>query len=185
MENLRYCNGFDQSVARQQLFVNTNRGNNRSETVFPMRSSHRAKTRRYGKSAARKHSCKHASTKLGRRCFLWGPCKRVISKTNGATIHSPFEAGSNTSTVALRVVRGDEKGNLEFEALRDSDQRKTTLATANSIYNRQTRPLVKEGSPQKQDRNCQMGLDTKTYWLTDRQSQCDYDIDYDSVLSSR
>jgi hypothetical protein len=22
-----------------------------------------------------------------------------------------------------------------------------------------------------------MGLDTKTYWLTDRQSQCDFDFD--------
>jgi hypothetical protein len=25
----------------------------------------------------------------------------------------------------------------------------------------------------------QMGLDTKTYWLTDRQSQCDLDLDFD------
>jgi hypothetical protein len=25
-----------------------------------------------------------------------------------------------------------------------------------------------------------MGLDTKTYWLTDRQSQCDFDFDSDS-----
>jgi hypothetical protein len=24
-----------------------------------------------------------------------------------------------------------------------------------------------------------MGLDTKTYWLTDRQSQCDFDFDFD------
>jgi hypothetical protein len=28
-----------------------------------------------------------------------------------------------------------------------------------------------------------MGLDTKTYWLTDRQSQCDFDFDYDSSSS--
>jgi hypothetical protein len=29
-----------------------------------------------------------------------------------------------------------------------------------------------------------MGLDTKTYWLTDRQSQCgfDFDFDFDSVV---
>jgi hypothetical protein len=28
-----------------------------------------------------------------------------------------------------------------------------------------------------------MGLDTKTYWLTDRQSQCDFDfdVDFDSI----
>jgi hypothetical protein len=41
----------------------------------------------------------------------------------------------------------------------------------------------------KQDRNCQrvlniwskpqMGLDTKTYWLTDRQSQCDFDLTWE------
>jgi hypothetical protein len=24
-----------------------------------------------------------------------------------------------------------------------------------------------------------MGLDTKTYWLTDRQSPCDFDFDFD------
>jgi hypothetical protein len=28
------------------------------------------------------------------------------------------EAGSNTSTVALRVVRGEEKGNLESETVK-------------------------------------------------------------------
>jgi hypothetical protein len=27
-----------------------------------------------------------------------------------------------------------------------------------------------------------MGLDTKTYWLTDRQSQCDFDFDYKRIL---
>jgi hypothetical protein len=26
-----------------------------------------------------------------------------------------------------------------------------------------------------------MGLDTKTYWLTDRQSQCNFDFDSESV----
>jgi hypothetical protein len=28
----------------------------------------------------------------------------------------------------------------------------------------------------------QMWLDTKTYWLTDRQSQCDFDFDFDFDL---
>jgi hypothetical protein len=27
-----------------------------------------------------------------------------------------------------------------------------------------------------------MGFDTKTYWLTDRQSQCDFDFDYLLVI---
>jgi hypothetical protein len=30
-----------------------------------------------------------------------------------------------------------------------------------------------------------MGLDTKTYWLTDRQSQCDFDFDFDLTESYR
>jgi hypothetical protein len=62
-----------------------------------------------------------------------------------------LEAGSN---VILRVVRGDEKGSLKSETVkkwwrvpRDSDPRKTALAKANSIYKRQTHPLVREGSP--------------------------------------
>jgi hypothetical protein len=58
---------------------------------------------------------------------------------------------------------------------RDSDTRKPTLARTSSIYKRQSRPLVREGDPQKQYCNCQtviifghkpqVGLDTKTYWL--------------------
>jgi hypothetical protein len=27
-----------------------------------------------------------------------------------------------------------------------------------------------------------MGLDTKTYWLTDRQSQCDFDFDFEEAI---
>jgi hypothetical protein len=38
---------------------------------------------------------------------------------------------------------------------RDLDPRKTTLARARNIYKRQTRPLVREGAPQKQDLKCQ------------------------------
>jgi hypothetical protein len=72
------------------------------------------------------------------------------------------EAGSNTSTVTLRIVGGDEEGNLKSETAkyglksqvpRDSDPRKTALARASSTYKRQTRPLVREGAPQEQDRN--------------------------------
>jgi hypothetical protein len=67
------------------------------------------------------------------------------------------EAGSNTSTVTLRVVGGDEKGSLKCETVKywDSDPRKTALTRASSIYKGQTRPLVREGAPQEQTRNCQ------------------------------
>jgi hypothetical protein len=53
---------------------------------------------------------------------------------------------------------------------RDSDRRKTMLARASSIYKRQTPPLVREGAPQKQDRNCQRIINIwtprHTDWLT-------------------
>jgi hypothetical protein len=51
--------------------------------------------------------------------------------------------------------------------------------------------LSSERSPPKETRSnfgggggisgqkSQIGLDTKTYWLTDRQSQCDFDFDFD------
>jgi hypothetical protein len=39
---------------------------------------------------------------------------------------------------------------------RDSDARKTAVGRPTSIYKRQTRPLVREGATQKQDRNCQI-----------------------------
>jgi hypothetical protein len=55
--------------------------------------------------------------------------------------------------------------------------RPLTLAVTDK---RQTRPLVREGAPQRQDSNIQTelisgrksqgGLDAKTYWPTDRQS---------------
>jgi hypothetical protein len=71
------------------------------------------------------------------------------------------EAGSNTSTVTLRVVGGAKKksrvgkSKIWSRVPRDSDPRKTALARASSIYKRQNRHLVREGAPQKQDRKCQ------------------------------
>jgi hypothetical protein len=66
------------------------------------------------------------------------------------------EAASNTSTVTLRDVGGEEKGSLKSETV-------NMVVSPNrigpekdcSIYKRQTRPLVREGAPQKQNRNCQ------------------------------
>jgi hypothetical protein len=45
---------------------------------------------------------------------------------------------------------------IRWRVPRDSDPRKTAQATASSIYKRQTHPLVREGAPQTQDRNCQI-----------------------------
>jgi hypothetical protein len=60
------------------------------------------------------------------------------------------EAGSNTSTVTLRVVGGDGKGSLKSDSKiwsrvpRDSDLRMAALARTSSIRKRQTHPLVRE-----------------------------------------
>jgi hypothetical protein len=63
----------------------------------------------------------------------------------------------------------------------------TALARTSSIYKRQTRPLVRESAPQKQDRNGQTVINIRSWapdgaryqdLLTDRQSQCDFDFDF-------
>jgi hypothetical protein len=56
---------------------------------------------------------------------------------------------------ASRRRRRKGKSQIWDSKIRDSDPRNTTLARASSIYKRQTRPLVREGAPEKQVRNCQ------------------------------
>jgi hypothetical protein len=63
---------------------------------------------------------------------------------------------------------------------RDSDPRKTALARPSSIYKRQTRPLVREGAPQKQDRNCQTIINNWS-WAPDGARHQDLLIDRPSV----
>jgi hypothetical protein len=109
------------------------------------------------------------------------------------------EAGSNNSTVTLRDGGGDKKGSLKSETVKyglkslGTTTGKDCAGKASGTYKRQTRPLVREGVPRNEERNCQTysvfrtekisgdkpqtWLDTKTYWLTDRQSQCDFDFD--------
>jgi hypothetical protein len=96
------------------------------------------------------------------------------------------EAGSNSSTVTPRVVGGDEKGSLKSETVKYGCESQGTRTQGwlrwqrpAAYTDRSTRLLVREGVPQKQDRNFQTviyvclvmsprrKLDTKTYWLTD------------------
>jgi hypothetical protein len=85
---------------------------------------------------------------------------RVEVKTEFS--ETSVEAGSNTSTVTLRVVGDDEKGSLKSETAKHSRESKGTRTRerlrwqgpAVYMYKRQTRPLVREGAPRKQDRNC-------------------------------
>jgi hypothetical protein len=73
-----------------------------------------------------------------------------------------MEAGSNTSTVTLRVVGGDEKGSLKSETVKYGRESQGTRTRERlrwqgplACKKRQTRPLVREGAPQKQNRNVQ------------------------------
>jgi hypothetical protein len=64
---------------------------------------------------------------------------------------------------------------------RKSDQRKATMAKANSIYKIQTRPLVREGAPENnQDRNCQKVINI-WLWVPDENRHQDVLIDWPSV----
>jgi hypothetical protein len=69
------------------------------------------------------------------------------------TVHTRVEAGSNTSTVTLLVVGGDEKGSIKSQTIKYC--RESLGPEKDCAGKRQARPLVREGAPQKQDRNCQ------------------------------
>jgi hypothetical protein len=72
----------------------------------------------------------------------------ITEKNTSSKVGSHMEAGSNTSTVALRVVGGDVKWTLESEAVKyDRQSQGTAVARTSSNCKRQTRPLVREGAP--------------------------------------
>jgi hypothetical protein len=101
------------------------------------------------------------------------------------------EAGSNTSTVTLRVVGADEKGSLKSESVKygreiQGTRTRERLPGEGEQYIQKTDPSSRQRGrptkprPQLSNSNKYMGLDAKTYWLTDRQSQCDFDFDLSS-----
>jgi hypothetical protein len=63
---------------------------------------------------------------------------------------------------------------------RNSDLRKTALARASIIYERQTCRLVREGAPQKQERNCQTVINIWS-WAPDGARHQDLLSDWPSV----
>jgi hypothetical protein len=89
------------------------------------------------------------------------------------------EAGSNTSTVTLRVVGGDKKGSLKFETVKYGHESQGTrtrerLSWRGSAAYTKDRPVLSpERAPQENKT-----VTTKTYWLTDLQSKCDVDSDF-------
>jgi hypothetical protein len=54
--------------------------------------------------------------------------KKCLKRVNGQyqTFHTRVEVGSNTSTVTLRVVRGDEKGSLKSETVKYGHESQVT-----------------------------------------------------------
>jgi hypothetical protein len=76
------------------------------------------------------------------------------------------EAGSNTSTVTLRVVGGDGKGSLESETVKYGRESQGIRARGRmrwqgpAVYTKDGPSSRQRGRPQKEDRNCQ------TNWLT-------------------
>jgi hypothetical protein len=64
--------------------------------------------------------------------------------------------------------------------LNNEDKWETVLARASSIYKRQTHPLVREGAPQKQDRNCQTAINIWS-WAPDGDRHQDLVTDWVSV----
>jgi hypothetical protein len=79
--------------------------------------------------------------------FSVGPVPRLYNEGR-------VEAGSNTFTVTLRVVRGDEKGSLKSETVKYGRESHGTRTRERlrwqepAAYTKdKTRPLVREGAP--------------------------------------
>jgi hypothetical protein len=105
----------------------------------------------------------------------------------------PYKYEWNVSTcpprenlhVSLRFVEGDEKESLKPETVKCGHESKGTRTRERlrwrglETYTKDRPVLSSEGALQKQDRNCQRLINIwsyKAYWLTARQSQCDFDL---------
>jgi hypothetical protein len=117
------------------------------------------------KNICRGNQLDYDSRKIGRHVLLKRrfPAAKLHHITANKTefadeLVTCLEAGLNTSTVALRVVGGDEKGSLESETIKygyeSHGTRTRGLARASSNCKQQTRPLVRESAPHQQTRNC-------------------------------
>jgi hypothetical protein len=125
------------------------------------------------------------------RCSVSGPTKPALSQVRVGSTDTRVEEGSNTSTVALRVVRGDEMGSLKSERVKYGRKTQGTRTREwlrwpaahtkdRPVFSSETAPHGNKNVTVRQKQisghEPQMRLDTKTYWLTDRQSQCDFDF---------
>jgi hypothetical protein len=132
-------------------------------------------------------------------CFLWGTnCIQVFRIKQWTAIFPRVEAGKNTSTVTLRVLRGDGSSirwdsNVWLWVLRDSDHWQIALQITDPSSRQRGRPKTKSKGIFRRKKGkykiwswTPKGVPhTKTNWLTDRQSQRNSDFDVEQGLPSR
>jgi hypothetical protein len=105
------------------------------------------------------------------------------------------EAGSNTSTVTLRVVGGDEKGSLKSETVKygresQGTQNRERLRWQRPAAYTKDRPVLSSERAPHENKIVTVKL-INIYGarnqdlLTDRQSQCDFDFDLTVQLEVR
>jgi hypothetical protein len=139
-------------------------------------------------SVAMKRRCKHAFPTVKRPCFLRRPCKIIIKKSSVEESWYPCGGGVEYLHRDPASRRRRRKGKSQIwdskiwsQVPRDLDPRMISLARASSTYKRQTRPLIREGAPQEQDRNSHTSnkdlvvsprwvLFSKSDWPADRRS---------------
>jgi hypothetical protein len=78
------------------------------------RTRYRTRFRRYRVRVINKHFLGYGNERL----FSVSPTRRYVTGNPDGIVESRVEAGTNTSTVALRVVGGDENGSLESETVK-------------------------------------------------------------------
>jgi hypothetical protein len=94
------------------------------------------------------------TTHLFDKVFSIQFAKNCLKKVTGR-LHTRAEVGSNTSTVTLRVVGGDEKGSLKSEAVKYGHESKGTrtrerLCWRGPVAYTKDRPIFSsERAPQK------------------------------------
>jgi hypothetical protein len=98
------------------------------------------------------------------RCFLFGPIRSYIKRRTRGHMAIPIPCGGGVEYLhrdpASRRRRRKGKSRIWDSkiwptVLRDSDPKMNAMARASRNCKRQTRPLVREGAPNQETRNCQ------------------------------
>jgi hypothetical protein len=102
-------------------------------------------------SVSKQRNCNHV---YNNRYFPLCLCRVLIGEVN---LFTRVEVGSNTSTVTLLVVGGDEKGNLKYETVKYGRESQGTRTRERlrwqrpAAYTKDRPVLSSEGSPHKKN----------------------------------